>query len=223
MDQKYSDFAARLIETRLRQGIKQIQLCRMANISRNALVHYELGDRTPKAEILKKIADALNVTTDYLIYGINKNPVNDPSLMLRSYIIQTASTPDNIQTTSTPDNKKAFIMALLLDDYANDFINSLYDFLTLNSNTKEQIVSFSGHTETMNNKEYYDYLLMKAQNSLQELKRLYDKKNLRNHNDTNNAKNKITSQLIHQVILSLLNPTNLHPKEITNMKDDQNK
>lgn len=174
MSQKYSDFATRLIETRRKQGIRQIQLCRMASISRNALVHYELGERTPNADILKRIADALNVTTDYLIYGDKTDSTRNENDSLAEFLQMILSQAQ--QADSILNDKKTFIMNLLYDDSANGFINYLYDFLTFDKGTKEYPISLNGLPESMSEEEYEDFLLMKIQSALRELKKQQNKK-----------------------------------------------
>ena len=52
---------------RLKQNLKQHQLANMANISVNTLSRYENGERIPSAEILNRIATALNIRADQLI------------------------------------------------------------------------------------------------------------------------------------------------------------
>ncbi len=51
--------------------LTQEQFAEKINMSRSALANYECGARKPDLDTLKKIADALHTTTDYLISGKN--------------------------------------------------------------------------------------------------------------------------------------------------------
>lgn len=53
--------------TRERKGIMQKRLAKAIGISNVQLSRYETGDRNPDPETLKKIADFLEVSTDYLL------------------------------------------------------------------------------------------------------------------------------------------------------------
>lgn len=54
---------------RKQKGITQIQLSEKAGIGVASLIRYEKGERTPNLEILRKLADALEVPIAYLISG----------------------------------------------------------------------------------------------------------------------------------------------------------
>lgn len=55
-------------ELRLKQGLKQSDLAKKAEISRVTLGNYERGERDPHLINLKKIANALNIPINELIY-----------------------------------------------------------------------------------------------------------------------------------------------------------
>lgn len=57
----------RIQELRKRFNVQQKELARELGISPNTLSQYETGKREPNIEILQKISDYFNVTTDYLI------------------------------------------------------------------------------------------------------------------------------------------------------------
>lgn len=61
------DFGKRLASRRQEQGLTQHELAERIGISRGALSLYELGKRNPDFETLEKIAQILNVSTDYLL------------------------------------------------------------------------------------------------------------------------------------------------------------
>ena len=62
-----------LNETRKAQGITAQQMADHLNISLRSYRYFESNDRQPALQILVKIADKLNVTTDYLL-GRSDNP-----------------------------------------------------------------------------------------------------------------------------------------------------
>jgi len=57
---------------KLRGKRSQEEIAIKIGISRARLSHYETGRSEPDSEILKKLADFYNVSTDYLISGNNK-------------------------------------------------------------------------------------------------------------------------------------------------------
>ena len=59
-------FARKIKELRTDRGMTQKELAREAGISESAMRSYELGDRTPKPEVLDCIARALKVRPEYL-------------------------------------------------------------------------------------------------------------------------------------------------------------
>ena len=59
-------FARKIKELRTDRGMTQKELAREASISESAMRSYELGDRTPKPEVLDRIARALQVRPEYL-------------------------------------------------------------------------------------------------------------------------------------------------------------
>lgn len=64
-----TDIGNRIRQARKECGYTQEQLAEYAEISVDFLGLIETGRNSMKVQILAKIASALNVTTDYLIYG----------------------------------------------------------------------------------------------------------------------------------------------------------
>lgn len=52
---------------RVKNGLSREQLAERVAIATETLARYERGDRTPKSQIVDRLASALNVTTDYLM------------------------------------------------------------------------------------------------------------------------------------------------------------
>lgn len=70
-------FAKRLKELRNENQISQTELATALNISNRTISMYEQGNSEPNADILSKIANYFDVTTDYLIGITNsKKPAN---------------------------------------------------------------------------------------------------------------------------------------------------
>ncbi|MBR2745820.1 MAG: helix-turn-helix transcriptional regulator [Erysipelotrichaceae bacterium] len=51
------------------RGMTQKELATKSEVTEAAMSHYIKGDRTPRASVLGRIAEALGTTTDYLLYG----------------------------------------------------------------------------------------------------------------------------------------------------------
>lgn len=62
-----SKFSERITDIMNERHITQKQLAEMANVTESAMSYYVKGGRTPRIDILSRLAAALNVTTDYLL------------------------------------------------------------------------------------------------------------------------------------------------------------
>jgi transcriptional regulator with XRE-family HTH domain len=60
-------FRKRLKEVRELRGLNQAELAKKAGMQATAISHFETGSRAPSFDNLRRLADALNVATDYLI------------------------------------------------------------------------------------------------------------------------------------------------------------
>ncbi|MBF2760720.1 MAG: helix-turn-helix transcriptional regulator [Ectothiorhodospiraceae bacterium AqS1] len=60
-------FPARLRETRNLRGLDQAKLSQLAGIPATSISHFESGSRKPSLDNLRKLADALRVSIDYLL------------------------------------------------------------------------------------------------------------------------------------------------------------
>jgi len=80
-------FRDRLRQWRRKRSFTQEELARRAEVPTISVSHFETGHRFPNAESLRRLADALGVSTDYLL-GRVKNPVgkdivaSDPEIVL---------------------------------------------------------------------------------------------------------------------------------------------
>jgi transcriptional regulator with XRE-family HTH domain len=60
-------FADRLKAARALRGLNQAELAEATKLQVSAISHFETDTRSPSFDNLRKLADALQVTTDYLI------------------------------------------------------------------------------------------------------------------------------------------------------------
>jgi len=67
-------FSQRLRAARKMRDLNQGELARRAGLQDSAVSHFETGTRKPSFDNLKRLADALDVTTDYLL-----GRVDDPA------------------------------------------------------------------------------------------------------------------------------------------------
>ena len=61
------DFGNNLRMLRKAKGLTQIQFAEIFNISKATIAYYECNKRQPNFEMLVKIANYFDVTTDYLL------------------------------------------------------------------------------------------------------------------------------------------------------------
>ncbi len=66
-------FCARLREARELRDLSQSELAERAKLQPSAISHFESGTRKPSFDNLKRLANALEVTTDFLL-GRSKSP-----------------------------------------------------------------------------------------------------------------------------------------------------
>ena len=71
-------FGEKLRELRKRNKLTQKELASMIGITKSVVSFYELGDRTPSPDILRKLAQIFHVSADYLL-GIEKADTIDVS------------------------------------------------------------------------------------------------------------------------------------------------
>ena len=75
-EQSRKKFRERLKEWRLKRGMSQEELARTADVPTASVSHFETGHRFPNAETLRRLADALGVSADYLL-GRVKDPIGE--------------------------------------------------------------------------------------------------------------------------------------------------
>ena len=65
------DFGGRLKELRLQAGLTQKQLADQIGITKSVVSFYELHERTPSPDVIRKLCCVFHVSADYLL-GIEK-------------------------------------------------------------------------------------------------------------------------------------------------------
>lgn len=72
------EFGEKLKRLRKEKGLTQEQLATLIGVKNSVISFYEVGDRTPSPEVVKKLAVALHVSSDYLL-GIERSESVDIS------------------------------------------------------------------------------------------------------------------------------------------------
>ena len=57
----------RLKEIREEKGLSQRELAKLLNIDKSTVAKYETGERSPDADMIVKLADFFDVSTDFLL------------------------------------------------------------------------------------------------------------------------------------------------------------
>lgn len=86
------EFGTRLRHLRKEKNLTQKQLASLIGVQHTVISFYELGDRIPSPQIIKKLAATLHVSSDYLL-GIEKHDVlslegldEDDKLVVRTLV-----------------------------------------------------------------------------------------------------------------------------------------
>lgn len=115
-------FGGRLRHLRTRKKLRQEDLAKKLQISKSAIGMYERNEREPSFELVQKIADYFDVTTDYLL-GISDNPNNPErkksNSVLSKDLLEYLEKNENLHVGGFPiseEQKKVFI----------DFLKSVY-------------------------------------------------------------------------------------------------
>lgn len=69
-------FSERISELMFRYKLSQKKLAAKVGVTESAMSYYVKGERTPRSDVLARMAKALHTTTDYLL-GTSDNPYPD--------------------------------------------------------------------------------------------------------------------------------------------------
>ncbi len=80
MSETFNERLAMLLQ---RKSMTQKELAEKAGVTEAAMSHYLKGDRTPRATVIARIADALETTVDYLMGGNEIDSIREISYAKR--------------------------------------------------------------------------------------------------------------------------------------------
>ncbi len=108
-------FSQNLRELRKEKNLTQSQLAKILGVSKGTVAMWEVGQREPKFEMLKKIASLFSESTDYIL-GYNSKLIDKES-----------NTKEKNQKylDSTNSTKNSIIDYLCLDEYGKHAVESL--------------------------------------------------------------------------------------------------
>lgn len=75
--QQKATLATRLKDARTNKNVSQQELAKLAKVHYTNIGRYERGDASPSADVLNRIANALEVNSDFLMNGTLENKATD--------------------------------------------------------------------------------------------------------------------------------------------------
>lgn len=111
-----SVFSERLIALMKQNRINQKELAQKAGVTESAMSYYVKGDRTPRSDVLTRIAKALETTTDYLL-GTSESVSEVPRGELQ-YLQRNLGKLDSDQLKKTENILKAAFNEILVKSSA---------------------------------------------------------------------------------------------------------
>ncbi len=79
---KHMPFSDRLCDLRKQRGFTQEALANLIGITKTQVYRYETGSSQPSLDVIKKIAIALSVTSDQLVFEENERQPDDSLALL---------------------------------------------------------------------------------------------------------------------------------------------
>lgn len=105
----------RMGELMRRQKLTQKELAAKAGVTESAMSYYVNGERTPRSDILAKIAASLETSTDYLL-GTTDNPYPDTASKDLQYLQRNLSKLDEEQLKKAENILKAVFEDIFYDE-----------------------------------------------------------------------------------------------------------
>ncbi len=93
---KNMSLPARLIQLRKDKGLTQQAMAEAIGIHVNSLKKYESGQTQPSLEVIKKIATALHISTDFLLFEEHERGPNDELVLQFEAISELSSDEQHI-------------------------------------------------------------------------------------------------------------------------------
>lgn len=80
-------FGKRIEQRRKEKNIKQYDLAKLIGLTQQTISSYEKGKNKPSIDILRRLAEELDVSSDYLLYGnvVNKGLTEEQKEVLYVY------------------------------------------------------------------------------------------------------------------------------------------
>ena len=110
-----SIFSERLILLMKAKGITQKVVAKKASVTESAMSYYVSGVRTPRGEVLSRIALALDTTTDYLLGNTNE-PASPSGEKKLQYLQRNLGKLDPVQLKKAENILKAAFDDIFDDD-----------------------------------------------------------------------------------------------------------
>ncbi len=110
-----SVFSERMGELIRRQKLTQKDLAAKAGVTESAMSYYVKGERTPRSDVLARIAASLDTTADYLL-GTTDNPHPDTGSKDLQYLQRNLSKLDEEQLKKAENILKAVFEDIFYDE-----------------------------------------------------------------------------------------------------------
>lgn len=85
------NFRRRLVQARQMRKLSQEGLAKRAGLQASAVSHFETGSRKPSFDNLRRLADALDITTDYLLGRVSDSQAFAGGQRLHRHLHQLSS------------------------------------------------------------------------------------------------------------------------------------
>ena len=109
-----TDFGNRLKVVREEKGLKREDIAKQIGTSAAIIGRYERNERTPSVDIAKKIAEAMDVSLDYLV-GDTSVLVKDKKMMYSLEVLQ--------KVNPTYKDRILYMLDLMLKDAQNNALS----------------------------------------------------------------------------------------------------
>lgn len=100
------DFSTRLRKLRLEKHLKQEQVALLVGVTKSAVSSWEQDTRQPSYQVLLRLADVFNVTTDYLLGRENSRVID-----LSGLTASEAAAIGELVSSMTAKNKRLEVIA----------------------------------------------------------------------------------------------------------------
>lgn len=124
---------------RKEKGLKQSELAEKANVSRVAIGNYERGERTPNVDIIKKIAEALNIPTTTLL-DPDLVPIVDDNWNVEGFKDSRGITYKNVDQFINTKASEAKFFPYSAIEILLEYINQYDFYINLNDEIKEYLL-----------------------------------------------------------------------------------